>query len=201
MAAALIAHDTHRVTAHFLGGVGKTGVGNFVHDHAARPLQQVHEGLGGAARRLNDADFLVHDGLQKALDGAVGLGVGQEGQVHGKGLVRQALEPLDVLLKVLRVSIGRHIDRTQAPGVGDGSGQVGLGKPLHGALNDGILNAEQLCDAGLHGAGLLLFPVGSRPTFLFCNPFIVATLARKVNPNQALSDIFPAFVCFFLRKN
>ena len=76
VAAPLIAHDAHRVAAHLLGGVGKAGVGDLVHDQTAGPLEGVHKGLGGAAGGLHDGDPFGHDGLQKALDGAVGLGVG-----------------------------------------------------------------------------------------------------------------------------
>ena len=72
VAAPLIPHDTHRVAAHLLGGVGETGVGNLVHDQAAGPLQGVHKRLGGAAGGLHNADLFLCDGLEKALDGAVG---------------------------------------------------------------------------------------------------------------------------------
>ena len=79
MSAPLIAHDTHRVAAYILGGVGKAGVGDLVHNHAACPFQGVHKGLGAAAGGLNNVDLFLHDGLQEALDGAVGLGVREEG--------------------------------------------------------------------------------------------------------------------------
>ena len=152
MAAPLIPHDTHRVAAHLLGGVGETGVGNLVHDQAAGPLQGVHKRLGGAAGGLHNADLFLCDGLEKALDGAVGLGIRQEGEVDAEGFVCEGFQQLNVLLKGLRRVIGGHVDGAQAPGVGDRGGQLGLGEPLHGALNDGILNAEQVGDARFHGA-------------------------------------------------
>ena len=152
VAAPLVAHDAHRVAAHFLGGVGKAGVGDLVHHQAAGPFQGVHQGGGGAAGGLHDLHLLLHHRLEEAFDGPVGLGVRQQGEVDGEGPVGQGLELLDGGLKVLRGGIGGHIDGTQPPGVGHGGSQAGLGQPLHGPLDDGVLDAEEFGDTGFHGS-------------------------------------------------
>ena len=82
--------------------------------------------------------------------GPSGLVSGRRERLTQKGC--EGFQQLNVLLKGLRRVIGGHVDGAQAPGVGDRGGQLGLGEPLHGALNDGILNAEQVGDARFHGA-------------------------------------------------
>lgn len=116
----------------------------------------VHKGLGRAAGGFHNADLFLHNGLEKALDGSVGLGVGQEGEVYAEGLVGEAFQQLDVLLKGLRGVVGGHVVVPRPPACGDGGGQLGFREPLHGALDDGVFNAKKFSNACFHNPFLFV---------------------------------------------
>ncbi len=94
-----------------------------MHDHAAGPLENVHKGLGELPAVSTMRTFSSTMAWRKPLDGAVGLGVWEQGEVDAEGLIRQGFQQLDVLLKGLGGVVGGHIDGAQPPGVGDSGGQ------------------------------------------------------------------------------
>src|SRR3546814_9505400 len=58
----------------------------------------------------------------------------------------------DLAGEVVRGRLGEASDDPQAAGVGHRRGQFGIADEVHAALDDRMLDAEEFCDPGLHGA-------------------------------------------------
>ena len=92
------------------------------------------------------------DDLNPLLDDDFGevVGVGaHEHDVYAEGLVRQGLGLADLLPDHFRRG-GAARDEADAARIGDGCGQGGFGDPRHAALEDGVLDAEQIGNSGFH---------------------------------------------------
>ena len=83
--------------------------------------------------------------------GPSGLVSGRRERFTEKGLSVRDFSSRMAAWKASGGGVGGHVDGAQAPGVGHRGGQPGLGQPLHGPLDDGVLDAEELGDAGFHG--------------------------------------------------
>jgi hypothetical protein len=124
--------------------------GALVDDLDAGLVQRRQPLLRVVAGGLHRLDAAVDDGLDVA--GVVGRADGgQEGQVHAEGLVGHGAATLDLGRQQLGRALRQPGDDAQPAGVGHRRGQLGKAHVVHAALDDGVLDAEQVGDAGLHG--------------------------------------------------
>ena len=128
--------------------------GALVYDGHAGPFHGLHEGFGRTAGGLHDADALFD--ADTHIGGIVGGSQGgHQGQIDGKGLIRQGPAFSDFLTQGLGIGEGGRGHDAQAAGVRDGRNQFSPGKPLHRAEQNGPLDPEHAGNAGfkfsLHG--------------------------------------------------
>ncbi|MGY3124992.1 hypothetical protein ACVWXQ_008929 [Bradyrhizobium sp. S3.14.4] len=119
--------------------------GAFVHDLDAMPPELVDMLLRLVAGGLDHGDAGLDDG------GAVfGVGRrldrGQDGEVDAKGLVGEVAAARDLLGQVFRGRLGQRRDEAERAGVRDRGDQLGASDPLHAALDDRVLDADELCE-------------------------------------------------------
>ena len=128
--------------------------GAFVNDLDAGFVQRGQVFLRVVSGSLHRLDAAVDDGLDVArvIGRADG---GQKGEVHAKGLVGHLAAAADLVGQVLRGALGQAGNHAQTACVGDGGGQFGKPHKMHTPLNDGVLNAKQFGDFGLHGRWFL----------------------------------------------
>src|SRR3954453_23667665 len=135
--------DRDGVDAHALGREPVTDAGAFVHD-----LDAVLPELVDVLLRLVAGSF---DHLDAALDdsGAIfgirgRLDWGEDGEVDAKRLVGEIAAAGDLLPEVLRCRLGQRRDEAERAGIGDGGDQLGAPDPLHAALDDRVLDSDEL---------------------------------------------------------
>jgi hypothetical protein len=123
-------------------------------------LQHRHERLGTAASRLDDAHATLDDGPDV-------LGIRrrhehrQERDVHADRLVRQVACSLDLGRELLGRRLRERSDHAEAARVRHGGRQFGKPDEMHATLDDRVLDAKEVGDAGLHGGRVLLRAVTS----------------------------------------
>ena len=150
VAAALEAVDAHRVAADGLCLQGVTDGGALVDHLHPRLLQAGKPLLRVVAGGLDDLHAPVDDGLHVARIVRRGEGW-QEGQVHAERLVRHLAALGDLGGEQFGRALGQAGDDPHPSGIGDRRGQFCQSDIVHAALHDGVFDAEQVCDAGLHG--------------------------------------------------
>jgi hypothetical protein len=102
--------------------------------------------LPAVSTALTPPSMMAHvAGVVGRLDG------GQKREVHAEGLVGHLAAARDLARQQLGRALRQAGDDAQPAGVGDGRGQLGKADEVHAALDDGVLDAEQFGDAGLHG--------------------------------------------------
>ncbi len=112
---------------------------------------------GVVARSLDDLDPARDDRRDET--GIVRRGHRrQEGQVHPERLIGHLPAAGDLLRQVLGRALGQDGDDAEAAGVGDRRRHLGIAHHVHAALDDRMLDPEELGDARLRGG--VLFGAG-----------------------------------------
>ena len=134
-------------------------------DHLDASIMERWQHLHGiVARRFNDLhaafdDRLDHPRIIRRIDD------GQEGQVHAERLVGHVPALRDFVRKIRRRLLGQAGDDAKPARIRNGGSHLRKTDIMHPPLNDGVLNAEHVRDAGLHGANPLkckVWPDGGR---------------------------------------
>jgi hypothetical protein len=149
MPGTLEAVDAHRIAADALGLERVANRRALVNDLHARLLQRLHERLRAAAGGLDDLHAAVDDDAH-VLVVRRRHEHRQNREIHAEGLVGHLVAARDLLLEIGRRRLREAGDDAEPAGVGDGRGHLGVADVMHAALNDGVLDAEKLGDAGLH---------------------------------------------------
>ena len=158
MTSALEAVDAHGVTADLFGLERVPHRRALVNDLDAVLLQHRQVLLGTAARGLDDAHAAFDDGLDEFGVRRVGERR-QERQVHPERLVGHFVAALDRRCELLGRAQRQGRDHAEAARVGNGRREFGQTDEMHAALDDRVLDAKELGDAGLHGRPRI--PVGA----------------------------------------
>ncbi len=156
MAGAFETVDRDGVDAHALGRERVADAGAFVHDLDAVLLEFVDMLLRLVAGGLDHCDTALDDGgaifgVRRRLDR------GQDGEVDAKRLVGEVAAARDFPGQVLRGRLGQRRDEAERAGIRNGGDQLGAPDPLHAALDDRVLDADEFREPCLQHD---LFPPG-----------------------------------------
>ncbi len=122
--------------------------GAFVDDLDAVLLEFGDVFLRLVAGGLDDLDAGLDDGLAVFRIGRR-LDRGQNGEVHAERLVGHVAAACDFLGEVFRRRLRQRGDQAERAGIGDGGDELGAADPLHAALDDRVLDANELGESRL----------------------------------------------------
>ncbi|MBM2831899.1 MAG: hypothetical protein HW414_951 [Dehalococcoidia bacterium] len=141
------AHDGDGIHAQPLGGEGVPYSGYLVKELSASVSYLLQVGFRAAPGGLDDLHSFLQ-GHGEVLPVVHLAGGGKEGDVDPEGPGGEVPRLPDLLPQLLAVGEGQSGQDAQSTRVGDGGHQLRSGEPLHGPLQDGMLDAQQLGDTG-----------------------------------------------------
>lgn len=148
MAGAFEPVDRDGIDAHALGRERVADAGALMHDLDAVLPELVDMLLRLVARGLDHRDAALDDGgaifgVRRRLDR------GQDGKVDAKGLVGEIAAARDLLCEILGCRLGQRRDEAERASIRDGGNELGASDPLHAALDDRVLDADEFRESCL----------------------------------------------------